>query len=131
MWRMVETLQNKSSIGFYRARNQLNQQAIDDAGEDMNAIQDFDHFPEKDMTTILEEPTASEEFTVTDNSAVDQSVDNESSRCIQRVDGANTFDIESSENCSRQPSKALNNTENTITHLSLASSHMNIADQPV
>lgn len=53
------------------------------------------------MTTILEEPTVSEEFTVTDNSVVNKSVDNESSRYIQRVDGANRFDIESSENCSR------------------------------
>lgn len=129
MWRMVETLQNKSSIGFYKARNQLHQQANDDPGDEANAIQDFDYFQQKDMTTIIEEPTASEELTVTDNSIINNSVDNESSRCVQRADGASSFDIESSENYSRQSSKALNNTKNSISNLSLESSH--VRDQNV
>lgn len=85
MWRMVATLQNKSTIGLHKARNQQVQEVLgktEDGEED--ALQ-ADYFQPKDMTTIMEEMTATGDLTLTENSIINHSVDNESSSTMRKI----------------------------------------------
>lgn len=96
MWRMVETLQNKSTIGFYKARQLYNQDIHGQpgiGGED--AAYQVDYLQPKDMTTIMEEQTAMGDLTLTENSMMNNSVDNDSSATVRRIkDQANSANRE-------------------------------------